>query len=265
RSSRGRRSPRRSCRGGRAGRDPRADAAPPGRGAGPAARHARPPPARPVGAASHAAGADVAGPRGARTTCGPLSPRARPRASAPERRRPAAPGTCGRMSAPLIRLLRHSHPHRRRIAAASAASIANKLFDLAPPALIGLAVDTVVEGGDSTLAGLGVERPETQLAWLAVLTVVIWGLESAFEYLQKWLWRNLAQTLQHELRVEAFEHLQTLDAAWFQEARTGGLLAIVNDDVNQLERFLDGGADDLLQTATTMVLVSAVFFWLSPA
>lgn len=165
---------------------------------------------------------------------------------------------------PLRRLLRHSRAHRKQVIAASVASVLNKLFDLAPPALIGLAVDTVVEGPGSVLAQLGIESPGAQLGWLAVLTVLIWMLESAFEYLQKWLWRNLAQTIQHELRVEAFSHLQTLDTSWFQEARTGRLLAILNDDVNQLERFLDGGADDLLQTATTMVLVSAAFFWLSP-
>lgn len=165
---------------------------------------------------------------------------------------------------PLARLLRHLRGHRRAVVVAILGSILNKLFDLAPPMLIGLAVDTVVEGPDSVLARLGVESAQGQLTWLAVLTVLIWSLESAFEYLQKWMWRNLAQTVQHELRIEAFEHLQTLDAAWFQEAQTGRLLAILNDDVNQLERFLDFGADDLLQTATTVVLVSAAFFWVSP-
>ena len=39
----------------------------------------------------------------------------------------------------------------------------------------------------------------------------------------------------------------------------GDILAILNDDINQLERFLDKGANDLLQVSTTVVVVGAVF------
>jgi ATP-binding cassette subfamily B protein len=42
-------------------------------------------------------------------------------------------------------------------------------------------------------------------------------------------------------------------------------MAILNDDVNQLERFLDRGANDLIQTATSVVGVGLVFFVLSPS
>jgi ATP-binding cassette subfamily B protein len=37
----------------------------------------------------------------------------------------------------------------------------------------------------------------------------------------------------------------------------------MNDDVNQLERFLDKGANDLLQVTTTVIVVGAVFLYLS--
>jgi ATP-binding cassette subfamily B protein len=38
----------------------------------------------------------------------------------------------------------------------------------------------------------------------------------------------------------------------------------MNDDVNQLERFLDGGANSLIQVGVTVVAVGAVFFVISP-
>ena len=50
---------------------------------------------------------------------------------------------------------------------------------------------------------------------------------------------------------------------WFDEHQKGDLLAIMNDDVNQLERFLDKGANDLLQVTTTVIVVGAVFLYLS--
>ena len=46
---------------------------------------------------------------------------------------------------------------------------------------------------------------------------------------------------------------------WFDERQKGDILAILNDDVNQLERFLDKGANDFLQVSTTVIVVGACF------
>ena len=164
---------------------------------------------------------------------------------------------------PFKRLLSYMRPHRGTIRLASFCSILNKIWDLAPPLLIGLAVDVVVLREDSLLASMGVEDPWHQLVLLSVLTFLIWGLESLFEYFYGVLWRNLAQTVQHELRLDTFDHVQQQGMAWFDERQKGDILAILNDDINQLERFLDKGANDLLQVSTTVIVVGAVFLLIS--
>jgi ATP-binding cassette subfamily B protein len=164
---------------------------------------------------------------------------------------------------PFRRLLGHMGDHRGTIRLASFCSITNKIWDLAPPLLIGLAVDVVVEREDSFLASLGFIDPWHQLILLSVLTFAIWGLESLFEYFYGILWRNLAQTVQHELRLDTFGHVQRQGMGWFDERQKGDILAILNDDINQLERFLDKGANDLLQVSTTVVVVGAVFIAIS--
>ena len=161
------------------------------------------------------------------------------------------------------RLLRYMAPHRATIRLASLCSVLNKIWDLAPPLLIGLAVDVVVEREDSFLAGFGFVDPWHQLILISVLTFAIWGLESLFEYFYGILWRNLAQTVQHELRLETFAHVQEQGMGWFDERQKGDILAILNDDINQLERFLDKGANDFLQVGTTVVVVGAVFMAIS--
>ena len=164
---------------------------------------------------------------------------------------------------PFRRLLSHMNDHRKTIRLASLCSVTNKIWDLAPPLLIGLAVDVVVLRENSYLAGLGYSDPWTQLILLSVLTFVIWGLESLFEYFYGVLWRNLAQTVQHELRLDTFNHVQKQGMGWFDERQKGDILAILNDDINQLERFLDKGANDLLQVSTTVLVVGAVFLFIS--
>jgi ATP-binding cassette subfamily B protein len=161
-------------------------------------------------------------------------------------------------------LWRYAKQQRSTIRWAITHSISNKIFDLAPPALIGMAVDVVVKKQDSWLAGFGLTSVMHQLIVLGVLTVVIWGLESITEYWAKTRWRNLAQTIQHDLRLDTYAHVQRLEMAWFTGNSTGGVMAVLNDDVNQLERFLDEGANALLQVGTTMIAVSAVFFYMSP-
>jgi len=164
---------------------------------------------------------------------------------------------------PFRRLLRYMSPHKGTIRLATLCSILNKIWDLAPPLLIGLAVDVVVQREESFLAGFGIENAWHQLILLSILTFFIWGLESLFEYFYGILWRNLAQTVQHELRLETFSHVQKQGMGWFDERQKGDILAILNDDINQLERFLDKGANDLLQVTTTVIVVGAVFLAIS--
>ena len=164
---------------------------------------------------------------------------------------------------PFRRLLSHMKDHKKTIRLASLCSITNKIWDLAPPLLIGLAVDVVVLRENSYLAGLGYTDPWNQLILLSILTFLIWGLESLFEYFYGVLWRNLAQTVQHELRLDTFNHVQKQGMGWFDERQKGDILAILNDDINQLERFLDKGANDLLQVSTTVLVVGAVFIFIS--
>ena len=143
-------------------------------------------------------------------------------------------------------------------------SILNKLFDLAPPVLIGIAIDIVVEGSDSFLGSLGIEDRREQLIVLAFLTFVIWALESTFDYVAAVTWRNISQDVEHSLRTDTFKNVLGLDLQYFENKSSGRLMAVLNDDVNQLEKFLDTGANKLLQTLTTVVVIGGTFLYISP-
>ncbi|WP_298617002.1 ABC transporter ATP-binding protein [uncultured Thermosynechococcus sp.] len=166
---------------------------------------------------------------------------------------------------PFLRLLKHSQRYQRQVGHASLYSVLNKIFDLAPPVLIGIAVDLVVKRQDSLFARWGLRTFEQQLLALAGLSFVIWSLESLFEYAYARSWRNLAQQIQHDLRLEAYAHVQEMDLAFFEERSSGVLLSILNDDINQLERFLDGGANEVLQVTTTVLVIGGIFFYLAPS
>lgn len=165
----------------------------------------------------------------------------------------------------LGRLWRYTHRHRARTVWAIVLSLLNKLCDIVPEILIGIAIDVVVQGEDSLVARLtGIEGTWAQLVLLATLNALAWVAESATQWAADVLWRNLAQAVEHDARMDAYRHVQSLDLAFFEERSTGGLLAILNDDINQLERFLDVGASNILQTLANVVMVGIVFAVASP-
>lgn len=166
---------------------------------------------------------------------------------------------------PMRELWRFARPHRRKVVGAGAMSVLNKAFDVAPELLIGAAVDVVAQGSDSFVGRLfGVEDRFDQLSIIVVLTVVIWVFESITEYIAIVSWRNLAQTLEHEARMDCYQHVQTLEMAYFEDRTSGGLMTVLNEDINQLERFLDFGPHKLIITFANVVFVGVVFFVVSP-
>lgn len=165
---------------------------------------------------------------------------------------------------PIWRLLRYGSSSLPQIGGAILCSICRTLFDLAPPYLIGIAVDIVVQQEVSTIGQFGLQDAMSQLLVLSLLTIAVWSLESLSQYSADRLWRNLAQSLQHQLRVNAYNHLQDLELAYFEDRSTGTLLSILNDDINQLERFLNFGAQDIIGFLTRVFAVGVSFVLLAP-
>ncbi len=161
-------------------------------------------------------------------------------------------------------LLKYLNAWRFRVVLASIYSATNKIFDIAPEVLIGVAVDLVVKKNDSFVASLGFETIDSQVAFIGVITFLIWAFESLFEYLYLIEWRGLAQNVEHTLRVKTYDHAQRLDLDWHEKQSVGNITAILNDDINQLERFLNNGVNQIIQISVSTLIIGFIFFYISP-
>ncbi len=165
----------------------------------------------------------------------------------------------------LKRIWQFAAPHRGKVILATTYSTLGKIMDVVPEILIGVVIDVIVRGQGSFLAvQFGIADRWTQLLILTIANGFCWIFESLFGYLSALTWRNLSQTIEHEIRVDLYGHVQTLEVAWFEDTTSGGLLSILNDDINQLERFLDGGASSIIVLILNVILVGAVFYASSP-
>jgi ATP-binding cassette subfamily B protein len=167
-------------------------------------------------------------------------------------------------SDPLPRFLAYAAPYRRQIVLASACSVLKKIFDVAPPLLIGLGISIATPGGSPLLAAIGLTTFIAQLAALGALTIFIFTGESAFEYAQKILWRRLAQELQRDLRLDAYARVQDMQLATLDEESIAAIAIPLTEQINQIESFMNGGVDALLQLATNVVLLVTIFIAVAP-
>jgi ATP-binding cassette subfamily B protein len=165
---------------------------------------------------------------------------------------------------PMVRLFGYLRSYRSRMALATSASVANKILDLMPPLLVGWVIDSLrgkPPGWISSLAGT--RDPWSMAVVLAGLSVVIFFFESLFQWMYQAGFMGLAQRVQHDLRMDVYNRIQEREIAFFEEHRLGEILAMLNDDVNQLERFLNTGFNELVQLAVLFVFAFAVMFPIS--
>ena len=176
----------------------------------------------------------------------------------------------------MLRLFQYIRPYYRRLVYASGSSIANKVLDLMPPVLVGWVIDTVSARPPAWIADVvawiaqratgaaGSIDPWYIAAFLATLGLLIFAFESLFQWMYQHAFQNLAQDVQHGLRMDAYNHIQAREMSFFENHRTGETMAMLGDDVNQLERFLNTGFNNLLQLLVLFAFCGVVLFSAHP-
>lgn len=165
---------------------------------------------------------------------------------------------------PMLRLFRYLKSYYKSLSFSVFSSITNKILDLMPPLMVGWLIDTVSGNTPQWLATMfGISEVWGAAIFFSGLIVVIFGLESLFEWMYKYGFMTLAQKVQHDLRLDAYNQLQSREIAYFEENRTGNLMSMLNDDINQLERFLNSSFNEIIQLTTLFIFGSFALFGVS--
>lgn len=139
-----------------------------------------------------------------------------------------------------------------------------KICDVLPELLIGIAIDVIVSPERSIVLRLGIQDSWHQLCFVGLVIALLWVFESIFEYLSTVSWRQLALEVQHQLRLQAYNRLQHADVSYIASNKTGDMLHVVYDDINQLEKFIAKGPNEIVQLITNSILLGFIFFCVSP-
>src|SRR5262249_28799116 len=147
-------------------------------------------------------------------------------------------------------LYRLARPYKLRVSLAILTLLAATAVSLAPPYLVGLAVDDVQSGDIDALD------------WVVGAVVAGGLLGIACSYAQAYFTRWTGERMLADLRNHLFRHLQRLSLGFYERNRAGVLISRLTNDVEALDQLVTDGMTSLVQNTLTLAGSAVILFLL---
>jgi ATP-binding cassette subfamily B protein len=176
---------------------------------------------------------------------------------------------------PMRQLLGYARPYWRRLSVGVLASFVTRFARLVPAIVVATAIDRVVlqSGNPGLLAGLGLVPADpiageaarlAILERLVVIAILAYAVRSVTRFASRYLLQSTAQKIQRDLRNDTYDHLQHLSMDFFVDHQTGGMMSILNSDINRLEEFLNTEFRQLIRVVATVGGIGVILWLYSP-
>jgi ATP-binding cassette subfamily B protein len=174
------------------------------------------------------------------------------------------------------RLLSYLRPYRGRASLSVALIILSSLFELAGPAIVGIAVDLFVvtpeslpEAGVSRSIGEWLAARGTAIEPLTGINIAaglyIFALVGGFLilYSQMVLMNMMGQFVMRDMRRQIFGRLQKLDIQYFDRNPVGRLITRVTTDVDALNEMFTAGFVSIFGDIVVLAGIVGILFWMN--
>ena len=176
---------------------------------------------------------------------------------------------------PIRSLLAYARPYWLRLGAGIVTSFMTRFARLVPPIIVATAIDRVVlqSGEPGLLADVGlvpggeITGEAARIALLerlVVIAVLAYLVRSATRFASRYLLQSTAQKVQRDLRNDTYDHIQHLSMDFFVSHQTGGMMSILNSDINRLEQFLNTEFRQMIRVVATVGGISVILWTYSP-
>lgn len=178
---------------------------------------------------------------------------------------------------PMLNLFAYATPYWREVTVGTIGAVINRGLRLLPALLVAAAIDRVIEapGDPAELAQIGLITSETipadataerlaLLQSLVLIGIVAYGLQSVGHFASRYFFQTTAQKVQHDLRHDTYDHMQRLSMEFYDNHETGGMMAILNSDINRLEKFFNTEIRQIIRAIVIFTLVGAYLLLKAP-
>ncbi len=154
----------------------------------------------------------------------------------------------------LWRILPFIKPYKGRFVLGIVANAGARACDLLPFVAMGLLTDAVLNGEITEVR---------QYAWYGGMILAAFTGLAIFQGISNYSWETLAQFLQHDIRMKAFDSLIKMEMRYFEDRQTGDIMSVLSADVNQLENFLSDASTSIIRIIVTFSAAFAILMWMS--
>ncbi len=176
---------------------------------------------------------------------------------------------------PMVNLLRYALRYWPRLVVGVTSAVVTRFSRLVPALVVAAAIDRVVIGsadpGLLTDVGLlpageiaGSAARLALLERLVVIAALAYAVRSLARFVSRYVLQSAAQKVQRDLRNDAYDHLQHLSMDFFVDHQTGGMLSILNSDINRLEQFLNTEFRQFIRVVATVSGIAIILWTYSP-
>jgi ABC-type multidrug transport system fused ATPase/permease subunit len=147
-------------------------------------------------------------------------------------------------------------PHRRALSAIVVLLLVQSGADMAGPYLVKLGIDRGLPPLErvprqfDTLIGIGVA--------FAIVTVAAYFGKRGFITLSG----RVGQAVLFDLRTRVYHHFQRLSVGFHERYTSGRVISRLTSDMDSIGELLDGGIEDLVVSALSVVSVAAILLWM---
>ncbi len=146
--------------------------------------------------------------------------------------------------------------YRGRWLIGAIATLSAAAFGLTMPWLLGQAVDTFSVGANP----LG-----WPLSWLALGLIVVALFEAGSRFTARYLITGASRWVEYDLRNRYFDHLETLEPAFYRRYRTGDLVARATNDLSAVRQLFGPALYQVLNTVLLFAVALVLMFRISPS
>ncbi|MFB6196160.1 MAG: ABC transporter ATP-binding protein [Haloplanus sp.] len=176
---------------------------------------------------------------------------------------------------PILSLLAYARPYWHRLTAGVLAAFCTRFARLVPPILVATAIDRIIIGSaePGLLAAFGLLPGGTitgtaartaLLERLVAIAALAYVVRSLTRFGSRYLLQSTAQKIQRDLRNDTYDHLQRLSMDFFVDHQTGGMMSILNSDINRLEQFLNTEFRQVIRVVATVGGIAVILWHYSP-
>jgi len=179
---------------------------------------------------------------------------------------------------PMVSLFTYATPYWAPLTAGVVATMINRVARLFPALLIAAAIDLAINPSgtaNSVLSSVGVVPSEPiatadtaarldMLYYLGALAAGAYVVQAISHFGSRYFFQTTAQRIQHDLRLDTYDHMQRLSLDFFDNHQTGGMMSILNSDVNRLEDFFNAEIREITRAVMILSLVGGWMIYTAP-